>query len=144
MWRDLARRIRQGISTNPLSRAVMRTFFPSANEPQSSSESKLEARLLLVSNRLPITIKRSEDGGYALSKSSGGLVSGLSGLSKATTFQWYGWPGLEVSEDEAENLTKRLKDEENAIPIFISDALAEKHYNGFSSQFPILCFAAVR
>ena len=54
-------------------------------QPESS-----EGRLLLVSNRLPITIKRSDEGKYDMSMSSGGLVSGLSGLSKTTTFQWYG------------------------------------------------------
>lgn len=91
-------------------------------------------RLLLVSNRLPITIKRSEDGSYDYSMSSGGLVSGLSGLSKSTTFQWYGWPGLEVPPDEIEPVTKRLKDEYNAVPVFIDDELADKHYNGFSNS----------
>lgn len=98
---------------------------------------KSDARLLLVSNRLPITIKRSEDGTYDFSMSSGGLVSGLSGLSKSTTFQWYGWPGLEVPEAEAGTLVKRLKNEYNAVPVFIDDELADRHYNGFSSKLPL-------
>lgn len=95
---------------------------------------KVESRLLLVSNRLPITIKRSEDGKYDFSMSSGGLVSGLSGLSKTTTFQWYGWPGLQVPEDEIDDMKKKLKDDYGAVPVFIDDDLAEKHYNGFSSS----------
>jgi trehalose 6-phosphate synthase len=73
--------------------------------------------------------------------SSGGLVSGLSGLSKTTTFQWYGWPGLEVPEDEIDHVSKRLKDEYNAVPIFIDDELADRHYNGFSSMFDYLAAA---
>ena len=93
-----------------------------------------DSRLLLISNRLPITIKRSEDGKYDFSMSSGGLVSGLSGLSKSTTFQWYGWPGLEVPQDEISTLKKRLKEEYNAVPVMIDDDLADKHYNGFSSK----------
>ena len=96
---------------------------------------KLESRLLLVSNRLPITIKRSNEGKYDYSMSSGGLVTGLSGLSKSTTFQWYGWPGLEIPEDEVKEVTTRLKEEYNAVPVFIDDDLADKHYNGFSSQY---------
>jgi len=92
-----------------------------------------EARLLLVSNRLPITIKRSEDGKYDFSMSSGGLVSGLSGLSKSTTFQWYGWPGLEVPEEEVPHVKERLRGEYGAVPVFIDDELADRHYNGFSS-----------
>ncbi|KAJ4375836.1 Trehalose-6-P synthase/phosphatase complex synthase subunit [Neocucurbitaria cava] len=92
-----------------------------------------EGRLLLVSNRLPITIKRSDEGKYEMSMSSGGLVSGLSGLSKTTTFQWYGWPGLEVPEDEVSDLKDQLKKEYNAVPIMLDDELADRHYNGFSN-----------
>lgn len=95
---------------------------------------KANGRLLLVSNRLPITIKRSEDGQYSFSQSSGGLVTGLSGLAKSTTFQWYGWPGLEVPEAEAGPLVKRLRDEYSAVPVFVDDELADKHYNGFSNS----------
>lgn len=95
---------------------------------------RTESRLLLISNRLPITIKRSNDGKYDFSMSSGGLVTGLSGLAKSTTFQWYGWPGLEIPKDEIETVTGRLKDEFNAIPVFMSDELADRHYNGFSSE----------
>jgi trehalose 6-phosphate synthase len=96
-------------------------------------EKQNEGRLLLVSNRLPITIKRSDEGKFEMSMSSGGLVSGLSGLSKTTTFQWYGWPGLEVPEDEIPTLTTQLKNEHNAVPVMLDDELADRHYNGFSN-----------
>lgn len=91
-------------------------------------------RLLLLSNRLPITIKRSDDGQYSFSMSSGGLVTGLSGLAKTTSFQWYGWPGLEVPDGEIDDMKRRLKDEYGAHPVFIDDDLADRHYNGFSSM----------
>ncbi|KAK1916249.1 hypothetical protein P3342_004066 [Pyrenophora teres f. teres] len=69
-----------------------------------------------------------------MSMSSGGLVSGLSGLSKTTTFQWYGWPGLEVPEDEAQSLNDQLKEKYNAVPVMLDDELADRHYNGFSNE----------
>ncbi|KAK2734796.1 Trehalose-6-P synthase/phosphatase complex synthase subunit [Myotisia sp. PD_48] len=99
-----------------------------------NSPQREDPRLLLVSNRLPITIKRSSDGKYESSMSSGGLVSGLSGLSKSTRFQWYGWPGLEVPYDEVDVVTKKLKDDYNAVPVFIDNELADRHYNGFSNS----------
>ncbi|TDZ21814.1 Alpha,alpha-trehalose-phosphate synthase [UDP-forming] 1 [Colletotrichum orbiculare MAFF 240422] len=102
--------------------------------PSLVDEEAAPGRLLLLSNRLPITIKRSEDGSYSFSMSSGGLVTGLSGLSKTTSFQWYGWPGLEVPENEIAGMKERLKDEYNAHPVFIDDELADKHYNGFSNS----------
>ena len=51
-------------------------------------------RLIVVSNRLPITITQdpaSKEWDYKMS--SGGLVSALSGLQKEMTFTWIGWPG---------------------------------------------------
>lgn len=104
--------------------------------PGAVDDTSSGGRLLLISNRLPITIKRGDDGNYSFSMSSGGLVTGLSGLSKTTTFQWYGWPGLEVPEAEAGPMVKRLNEEYNAHPVFIDDELADRHYNGFSSMSP--------
>ena len=101
----------------------------------NESGQAVPGRLLLLSNRLPITIKRSDDGSYSFSMSSGGLVTGLSGLSKTTTFEWYGWPGIEVPENEIDGMTQRLKDEYNAHPVFIDDELADRHYNGFASRW---------
>ena len=105
-----------------------------AAEEASAPPPRLQSRLLLVANRLAVTIKRSPEGKYDFSMSSGGLVTGLSGLSKSTKFQWYGWPGLEIPKDEAEDVTKRLKDEYSAVPIYLDDELADRHYNGFSNS----------
>jgi trehalose 6-phosphate synthase len=101
--------------------------------PNTAEDEVSPGRLLLISNRLPITIKRDDDGQYTFSMSSGGLVTGLSGLSKTTTFEWYGWPGLEVPEAESGPMIQRLKSEYNAHPVFVDDELADRHYNGFAS-----------
>ena len=101
--------------------------------------SPLGSRLILVSNRLPVTIKPN-DGTFDLSLSSGGLVTGLSGLAKTTQFRWYGWPGLEVPGRETAPLTQKLQAEHDAVPVFIADQLAEKYYNGFSSTSCIALF----
>ena len=91
-------------------------------------------RLLLISNRLPITIKRDHNDGFVFNMSSGGLVTGLSGLNETTNFQWYGWPGLEVPGSDIEPLTQKLLDEHGAHPVFIADSLADRHYNGFCNS----------
>ncbi|KAJ4409187.1 Trehalose-6-P synthase/phosphatase complex synthase subunit [Gnomoniopsis sp. IMI 355080] len=95
---------------------------------------KSDTRLLIISNRLPLTIKRTDDGQYNFSMSSGGLVTGLSGLSKTMSYEWYGWPGLEVPEGEIDLVKDRLKKECDAHPVFVDDDLADKHYNGFSNE----------
>jgi trehalose-6-phosphate synthase len=51
-------------------------------------------RLLVVSNRLPVTVNKDADSGeYNFKMSSGGLVAALSGLKKMMSFTWIGWPG---------------------------------------------------
>lgn len=64
-----------------------------------SEDGSTTPRLLVVSNRLPVTIKRvsdAPDAPWAYSPSSGGLVAALSGLKKMLSFTWIGWPGTAV------------------------------------------------
>ena len=75
-----------------------------------------------------------ENGSYKFSQGSGGLISGLSGLSKTTKFQWYGWPGLEIPEPAQDQLTARLKTEHDAVPVYLDERLADLYYNGFASE----------
>jgi trehalose 6-phosphate synthase len=55
-----------------------------------------EQQLLVVSNRLPISIKREPNGSYSSSPAAGGLVTALSGLAEATKFLWFGWPARSI------------------------------------------------
>ena len=64
-------------------------------------------------------------------------MSGLSGLSESTEFKWYGWPGLEIPEDEAGDLSNRLRNEYGAVPVYLNDTLADLYYNGFASESTI-------
>lgn len=61
------------------------------------SEMGHNQRLIVVSNRLPVTIKRGNDGEWNFSMSSGGLVSALSGCKSQMDFTWIGWPGERAS-----------------------------------------------
>lgn len=95
------------------------------------------ARLIVVSNRLPVTIKAdaSQPGGYSFSLSSGGLVSALSGCKKNMSFTWIGWPGLNVAtKQEEEFIEKKLQEEYSCQPVWIDDDIADAHYNGFSNS----------
>lgn len=103
--------------------------MPALEEPTSP-----KGRLIIVANRLPITVKRTEDGAYDLIPSSGGLVSGLAGMMKTKEFQWYGWPGLEIPEEDVDLMKQRCRDEHKAIPVFMSEELSDLHYNGFSNS----------
>ena len=94
-----------------------------------------EPTIFVVSNRLPITVRQSGAEQYDFAPSSGGLVGALHGLSQSTKFKWYGWPGLEVPEQDQE-LVKEELSKRDAVPVFLGTDLADKHYNGFSSYTP--------
>lgn len=98
------------------------------------ASNKNETKLLIASNRLPVTISKDKDGEYHFKMSSGGLVSALSGAKKQMNFTWIGWPGVDIPEDERELVTKRLMDEYSCLPVYLSDELADRHYNGFSNS----------
>ncbi|ODQ80429.1 glycosyltransferase family 20 protein [Babjeviella inositovora NRRL Y-12698] len=93
-----------------------------------------KGNVLVVSNRLPVTIKRSAGGEYQYTMSSGGLVTALQGLKKSTSFQWFGWPGLEIPDGEKDRVAGDLEEKFKCIPIYLLDDLADLHYNGFSNS----------
>lgn len=90
-------------------------------------------RLIVASNRLPLSI-RHKDGTFEAKPSSGGLVAALSGLKNSTDIIWLGWPGAEIQESDKEAVSAALA-QENAAPIFLDEKLSGDHYNGFSSEW---------
>lgn len=97
----------------------------------------------MVSNKTTVTIKRSPEGSYSFTQGSGGLISGVSGLSQTVPYTWYGWPGLEIPEADTAALSRRLKDDFGSVPVFLDDELADRHYNGFASDVSWPCYHAI-
>ncbi|RPF49411.1 trehalose 6-phosphate synthase/phosphatase [Thermodesulfitimonas autotrophica] len=90
-------------------------------------------RLLIVSNRLPVTVLQKK-GGYRFFPSIGGLATGLKSLQRSWESLWIGWPG-EIQDEEARaELRARLLTEFNCHPVFLSPADVEKYYGGFSNR----------
>jgi trehalose 6-phosphate synthase len=91
-------------------------------------------RLIVVSNRLPVTLKQNDEGKYEFNESSGGLASGMSGVKRDVEMLWYGWPGMELPPSEEADITRTLREKHSAVPVPVNDDLAELYYNGFSSR----------
>ncbi|TGN10061.1 bifunctional alpha,alpha-trehalose-phosphate synthase (UDP-forming)/trehalose-phosphatase [Leptospira ilyithenensis] len=88
-------------------------------------------RLILVSNRLPVTPQGKP--------TIGGLATGLSRFldhwkKSGNESLWVGWPGPIDSEDGKSELEKKLRTEHNAIPVFIKQKLFDQFYNGFCND----------
>ena len=43
-------------------------------------------------------------------------------------------PGVDIPESERETVSKRLMDEYSCLPVYVSDEIADRHYNGFSNS----------
>ncbi|KAK0464747.1 glycosyltransferase family 20 protein [Desarmillaria tabescens] len=90
--------------------------------------------LIVVSNRLPITITKDAAGEYHFKMSSGGLVSALSGFKKSLNFTWIGWPGFFIPVRDRAHVDKRLMEEYSCQAVYLDDDVADRHYNGFSNS----------
>ncbi|KAK5049431.1 hypothetical protein LTR84_004360 [Exophiala bonariae] len=91
-------------------------------------------RLTVVSNRLPVTIEKGNDGEYTFKESCGGLATGMSGVKREFDMIWYGWPGAEIPLEEESKISQALLDQHNAVPVPLGEDLAEAYYNGFSNS----------
>lgn len=92
------------------------------------------SRLLLVANRLPVSITAAKEG-VRVSTTSGGLATGLSGPHKRLDSLWLGWPG-EVpgpSPELARKVESRLSDLKLA-PVFLTEEEVRRYYHGFSNR----------
>ncbi len=98
-------------------------------------------RLLIISNRLPVAV-RKENGEFIAEKSAGGLVSGLSDYLKTleksesdiTEYLWMGWPGLSVKEEDRPEVRQKVSEKFNAAPIFLEKELMDNVYLGFCNK----------
>jgi len=90
------------------------------------------SRLIIASNRLPVSIEKSEKN-LKLTPSAGGLATGLKSYHKGNDSVWIGWPGItpETKKEAAEITT--LLDQEQCLPVFLSEEQIVNYYDGFSN-----------
>ena len=88
-------------------------------------------RLLIVSNRLPITVQERR-GELQVEPSVGGLATGLSSWYKSSNSLWIGWPGVAGKEIEKDVEARLLS--EDCYPVPLSEHDVEAYYHGFSNR----------
>ena len=91
-------------------------------------------RILVVSNRLPMTVTKRENR-IRYHPSVGGLATGLSSLSKTYQNIWFGWPGIatERVKNEKTRIKRELK-QNSCHPVFIRQYDLEHYYYGFCNR----------
>ena len=91
--------------------------------------------LVIVSNRLPVTLQRSDTGQWEVHSSTGGLVTALAPLLGNRKSLWIGWPGI-LEETNVDELLKVASQTHGYIlkPVLLTQEEVNNYYFGFSNQ----------
>ena len=89
-------------------------------------------RIILVSNRLPVTVLKGPEG-LDYRPSPGGLATGLDALRRELETVWVGWPGRVANEDR-DAVGSVLAEKFRCHPVFLPERLVQKYYEGYSNR----------
>src|SRR5262249_18302481 len=89
-------------------------------------------RLLILSNRLPITATVS-DQAVSFTQASGGLATGLRGWHERTGGLWIGWPGIETPPPEQQRALDDQLAERGIVAVHLSRDDVRQYYEEFSN-----------
>ncbi|WP_455363672.1 bifunctional alpha,alpha-trehalose-phosphate synthase (UDP-forming)/trehalose-phosphatase [[Eubacterium] cellulosolvens] len=92
------------------------------------------SRLIIVSNRLPVTATR-RGGKLHFKQSVGGLATGLESLYKSYNSLWIGWCGIATDYgDNEQELKSQLKQQFSCLPVSLSKTEIDNYYDGFCNR----------
>lgn len=94
------------------------------------------SRLLVVSNRLPVSIEQRKNS-FNIKPSVGGLATGLGSFYKSYDSSWLGWCGItsdNLSKNKINDIEIKLKNDYSNIPLFLTENEVNKYYYGFCNR----------
>jgi trehalose 6-phosphate synthase/phosphatase len=99
-------------------------------------------QLLIVSNRLPVTIQRKEEKLY-FKQSMGGLATGLGSFYKSFNSKWVGWCGItseKIDFEEKKKIEAKLDKDYSSYSVFLTRRQVELYYSEFCNKtlWPLL------
>jgi trehalose 6-phosphate synthase/phosphatase len=89
------------------------------------------SRLIVVSNRLPVSLVKEENG-WKARRSAGGLATAMDPILKQSGGIWIGWSG--THDQESPEVLKFLLDDQSCIAVNLPADLGEKFYEGYANQ----------
>ncbi len=98
-------------------------------------------RLIIVSNRLPVTVVEEGDS-LQFKESVGGLATGLSSFLNSlkngpfgdADYLWVGWPGVNLQGKKRQEIISRLEQDFSCYPVFLPAQIIDKFYHGFCNK----------
>ncbi|MDE1851145.1 MAG: bifunctional alpha,alpha-trehalose-phosphate synthase (UDP-forming)/trehalose-phosphatase [Candidatus Micrarchaeota archaeon] len=90
-----------------------------------------KGRLIIISNRLPLSVKKVGSD-YSIEQNVGGLATGLGSFYEDYNALWIGW--ADVPAQDRDTVRKKMEMDFNCYPVFISEGLSERYYEGFANK----------
>ena len=102
---------------------------------------KEPGRLIIVSNRMPVTVS-IENGKMIQGPSAGGLVSAMSAFLDRRKAEnvghsetvWVGWPGNSIAPEYQSMVRSELNEQHGCEPVFLEESVMDKFYLGFCNK----------
>jgi trehalose 6-phosphate synthase/phosphatase len=94
-------------------------------------------RLIIVSNRLPVVLKKDAEGRWHMESGSGGLVTALAPVLKNRGGLWIGWPGIsgeDITEIESVLRSGVSGTGFSYVPVELTEEEEDKFYRGFANE----------
>src|SRR5258708_7578342 len=94
-------------------------------------------RLIVISNRLPIILKREPTGGLEVKSGTGGLVTALAPVLKNRGGVWVGWPGMaDLKSSELEPIIQDANKQSGFFlePVLLTNQEVGLYYQGFANE----------
>ena len=91
-----------------------------------------DSRLIIVSNRLPLTFEFAGDG-VELKPSAGGLIAALAPIVKECDAAWVGATGT-TFHAAVEDVLTELAEQQCLVPVYLTDRETRDFYNGFANE----------
>ena len=93
-------------------------------------------RMIIVSNRLPVTVAKRKDD-LSFNSSVGGLATGLGSFYNSYKGIWVGWVGISserFNEKERKIIKTKLIREFSCYPVLLTQKDVDLYYNGFCNK----------
>ncbi len=93
-------------------------------------------RLVVVSNRLPVTLRRSPAGGWKAEHSPGGLATAMDPILKQSEGIWIGWSGdtSDPADPSRQEIVGRWAERDRLISVELPAEMANLYYEGYANQ----------
>ena len=117
------------------SASTAHTELMPAEDPARTPESG-KGRLLVVSNRLPLSVRKTRDGRWRSEPTSGGLQSAMTPILQQRGGVWIGWPGYgpRISDEGWDDQIAGWKRDHGYVAVDLPSDLARKFYEGYANQ----------